>query len=203
MKKQILYYVHDPMCSWCYAFTKTFDALVEKLPSTIEIQYIPGGLAQHSNDPMPVNMQEKLQHIWHQIEAEVGTKFNHDFWRQNVPRRSTYLSCQASIAARLQNKEKEMIQQIQKEYYVNAKNPSNEDTLVSAARKVGLNIPTFLIDLYSPETLSLFNDDLGKRNDLNIHSFPSLVLETNNKTIKIPIDYNSPESILKYISINL
>ena len=40
-----LYYIYDPMCSWCYAFSDTFEKLKEKLDSNIKIEYIPGGLA--------------------------------------------------------------------------------------------------------------------------------------------------------------
>ena len=194
-----LYYIHDPMCSWCYAFSDTFNKLINQLPSEINIQYICGGLAPNSDEPMPINMKESIQSIWHDITIKVGTKFNHDFWTLNTPRRSTYLSCQACVSARVQNKEKEMIKEIQKAYYLNAKNPSNEDTLIQCANNINLDIKKFKNDLYSNEILEIFKDDLQKRKDLNIYSFPSLVLQVDNEIHNINIEFNNSNKILENI----
>ena len=59
-----LYYVHDPMCSWCYAFKSTLDELKKHLSSNIKLVYVVGGLAPHSDEIMPKDMQEKIQSIW-------------------------------------------------------------------------------------------------------------------------------------------
>ena len=58
-----LYYILDPMCSWCYAFAPTWKKLLQNLPSHIQVEYIHGGLAPHSDAPMPQEMQDKLQNI--------------------------------------------------------------------------------------------------------------------------------------------
>ena len=63
---------------------------------------------------------------WIKIQKNVpGTEFNYDFWTLNEPRRSTYLSCRAVIAAKKQHPDFEilMIERIQKAYYLNAQNP--------------------------------------------------------------------------------
>ncbi len=54
-----LYYVYDPMCAWCYAFAPTFKEIKENLPTNVKIVYVPGGLAPHTNEPMPQDMREK------------------------------------------------------------------------------------------------------------------------------------------------
>ena len=194
-----LYYIHDPMCSWCYAFSDTFNELIDQLPSNIDIKYICGGLAPNSNEPMPLNMRKSIQNIWYDITARVGTKFNHDFWILNTPRRSTYLSCQACVSARVQNKEKKMIKEIQKAYYLNAKNPSNGDILIQCANNINLDIEKFKNDLYSNDILEIFQNDLTKRKELNIYSFPSLVLQIDNEINNIDIQFNNSNKILENI----
>ena len=134
-----LYHVHDPMCSWCYAFKPTLDELRKNLDTNIKIQHVVGGLAKHSDEIMPEDMQDKIQNIWFEIEKTVGTKFNHDFWDKCLPRRSTYLACQATMLARYDNKEDEMIEAIQKAYYQNAQNPSDASTLIKLAKQIGIN----------------------------------------------------------------
>jgi len=70
---------------------------------------------------MPESMQQGLQQTWKQI-AEVipGTEFNFAFWTDNAPRRSTWPSCRAVIAARRQSRdfERPMIKAIQRAYYL-------------------------------------------------------------------------------------
>ena len=56
-----LFYVYDPMCSWCWGYRPTWLALQEavnnQLPN-VKINYLVGGLASDSNEPMPEEMQQ-------------------------------------------------------------------------------------------------------------------------------------------------
>jgi len=194
-----LYYVVDPMCSWCYGFSDTWKKVLEDLPKNIKVVYVQGGLAPTSNSPMPQNMQDMLQGIWKQIHETVGTEFNFDFWTQCKPRRSTYLSCQAAISARLQGKEYEMIEAIQKQYYLNAKNPSDNDTLEDAAKMIDLDIDKFNKDLESEEVIAMLHDDFTLRNKIHVNSFPSLVFKYKNNSFPIKVEYNNHESIVRNI----
>ncbi|MFT5835555.1 MAG: putative protein-disulfide isomerase [Sulfurimonas sp.] len=195
-----LYYILDPMCSWCYGFAPTWKKLLKNLPSHIEVEYIHGGLAPHSDVAMSQEMQDMLQNTWREIEQKVGTQFNYNFWSTCKPRRSTYLACQACISARLQSKEYEMIQEIQKAYYQNASNPSDRDTLELAASNINLDVEKFSNDLESKEIVNLFEEDLNKRRGLGVRSFPSLVLKSNNEYFSITIDFKNYETILKQIN---
>ena len=85
-----LVYAHDPMCSWCWGFAPTFDRIKNELPDEIELVMLLGGLAPDSDQPMPQQMQQYLQQTWKTIEAQIpGTQFNHAFWTDCEPRRST------------------------------------------------------------------------------------------------------------------
>lgn len=194
-----LYYVYDPMCSWCYAFRDTFEKVKEGLASNIEILNVPGGLAPHSNEPMSEDLKKQIQDAWKRIESLVGTKFNHDFWTKCTPRRSTYLACQATIAAKNQGKEEEMIAGIQDAYYLKAMNPSDEETLVFVAKEIGLNIEKFKTDLYSELTIVKFNEKMQLRRKLNLNSFPSLAIKYKKELYPITIKFNEPKAILEQI----
>jgi len=194
-----LYYVVDPMCSWCYGFSNTWKKVLDELPDDIKVVYVQGGLAPTSSAPMPQNMQDMLQGIWKQIHETVGTNFNFDFWTKCKPRRSTYLSCQAAITARMQNKEYEMIEAIQKQYYLNAKNPSDRDTLEEAALMIDLDVDKFSEDLESDEVVSKLHEDFQIRNKINVNSFPSLVFKYKNNSFPIKVAYNNADVILENI----
>ncbi len=197
--KNKLYYVHDPMCSWCYAFKKEFDNLKKRLPTNIEVINILGGLAKESDEIMPKEMQEKIQAIWYDIEKFTGTKFNHDFWKLCKPRRSTYPACKAVLCAKEQNMEDEMINAIQKAYYLEAKNPSDKETLITLAKELELDIEKFTNDLTSEKIEQLLQKELNKRRELKVNSFPSLVLQYKKELYPINIQYNNVEKILSQI----
>ena len=98
-----LYYIYDPMCSWCWGYRPVWDLLQQHLPKSIAVEYVVGGLAADSDSAMPIAQQQMIQNHWRTIEQKLGTRFNHDFWRVNTPRRSTYNACRAAIAANKQS----------------------------------------------------------------------------------------------------
>ena len=198
-----LYYVHDPMCSWCWAFCPTLTKLLAALPAHIKVQYLVGGLAPDSNEPMDEATQAMIQKHWHTIEKKVpGTIFNFDFWTNNTPRRSTYPACRAVLAAKTQapNKEDAMILAIQQAYYLHAKNPSDDDTLIHCAKSIGLDTAQFQQDLHAEHTQQQLQQDIQQAQSIGVYSFPNLVLEENGQLKPLAIDYNHTDNMLQQLS---
>lgn len=199
--QKTLYYIHDPMCSWCYAFKPVFERLKEslKLEHDINVVYVCGGLAQHTDEPMPKNQQEKIKAIWQQIEEEVGTTFNYDFWEVNTPKRATYLACQALILAREHGKEEEMLHAIQQGYYKKALNPSEVHVLAQFAHDIGLDRKEFEQRLNTQETQNLLEEDLNLRRRLKVRVFPTLLLQYKKECYPINIDFKNSDNMLQQI----
>ncbi len=195
-----LYYVYDPMCSWCYAFDKTFEEIKINLAENIKIIYVPGGLANNPSEIMNEEMKEKIESIWYEIEKTVGIKFNHDFWKKCIPRRATYLACQATLAAKVQGKEEEMIKAIQNAYYQRAMNPSEISTLIDLAQELNLDVQLFTNTINSEENIKHFIEKLNLRRKLNLNSFPSLAIRYKKEIYPINIKYNEPQKMLEQIN---
>lgn len=201
-----LYYVHDPMCSWCWGFSHTLNELLDHLPKEIIVHRLLGGLAIDSDTPMPDAMQQQIKNNWLRIEDTIsGVKFNFDFWSQCSPRRSTYPACRAVIAARKQgeDKDKKMTQAIQRAYYQQARNPSDNVTLMELANELDLVLPEFEKDLLSEETEEKLQEEIHLSRALFAESFPNLVLESEGKLFSIPIDYNNSQTMLAVINSRL
>ena len=191
------------MCSWCWGFSKTWSAIQSSLSDEISIQYVMGGLAPDSNEPMTDEMRDYIQTMWRKIERSVpGTKFNYDFWTNCSPRRSTYPACRAVIAIRKQNPslEEQMINSIQHAYYIDAKNPSDDSTLIDLALKLDIDIEQFKKTLNNNETQSLLLEDISIAKQLGAHGFPSLFYKDSKEIRPLQIDYNNPRIILDQIS---
>ncbi len=176
--KTELFYVHDPMCSWCWGFAGVAKQLFNFLPEQITLHRLLGGLAADNDQIMPPEMQSSIQQNWLRIEKKIsGVKFNFDFWQVCKPRRSTYPACRAVIAARMQGDEYDemMTARIQQAYYKNAKNPSDIDTLVELAAGLGLDQHRFTHDLSASRTQNILMDEIQHSRELHADSFPSLV----------------------------
>ena len=203
MPELSLYYVHDPMCSWCYAFKQSLSELQKDLPAEISLVYVLGGLAADTDDPMPVTMQNIIQHAWQRIERTVpNIRFNYDFWTFNTATRSTYPACRALLAARKQgaNFEAELLQAIQQAYYQQAKNPSLTVTLEQCATEVGLDKVGFIKDLTSQEIEHQLQAEIQVARTMGVSSYPSLLLLLDQQPRVITIDYLNHQPMLEQIS---
>jgi len=197
----VLYYVHDPMCSWCWAFRPTLAALLQALPTTIEPRKLLGGLAPDTDQPMPAAMRQRIQATWRHIEQSVpGTHFNVDFWTRCAPRRSTYPACRAVILAERSGLGEAMNQRIQQAYYLQARNPSDTDTLVELAVELGLDGPAFAAGLDADDTQRELDQQMAHSRALGVSSYPSLVLDTGDGHWPIAIDYRHADEMLATIA---
>ena len=167
------------MCSWCWGFREARDEILEALPAEMKVEYVMGGLARDSDEPMSEETQSYVQDAWHSVSAETGAEFNWDFWTRCKPRRSTYPACRAVIAAG--EKGPEMFDRIQQAYYLEASNPADIDVLCSLAVELGLDGDRFLADLASPEVEAMLQEGFSTRRRIGASSFPSLVLEAGGE----------------------
>lgn len=202
----ILYYVHDPMCSWCWGFSRSLKELLAQLPKEVKVHRLLGGLASDTDFPMPESMQQQIKSSWARIEDTItGVKFNFSFWEINIPRRSTYPACRAVIAARKQGKKYDvlMTKAIQKAYYHDALNPSDDSILVGLAEGLNLNINNFKKDLVSKETQQVLRDEINYSQELFAESYPSLILKSNGELFTITIDYQNSQTMIDMINSHL
>lgn len=202
-KTATLYYVYDPMCSWCYAFRPIWQQVRQQLPKSIQIQTVLGGLAPDNGEPMPLATQQMVQANWHKItQAVPGTVFNFDFWTNCQARRSTYPACRAVLAAAAQRTTagSQMLEAIQNAYYRQARNPSDVSTLLELAAELQLDTQRFASDIQSVDIQYQLKQDLDLADYLGVNSFPSLVLQSAQALKRIQHSYTDAAAILKQLS---
>ena len=196
----VLYYVHDPMCSWCWAFRPVWgqlrEALLAEAPQ-LQIVTLLGGLAADSDAPMSQSLQAEIRRHWQTIQRVVpGTAFNFDFWTSCEPRRSTFPACRAVIAAGMQGEEAEakrleecMVLAIQQAYYMHARNPSDESLLVHLAADIGLHSARFQSDLHADATQRRLAQEIELARRIGAQGFPSLIVASHGDYHVVPVDY--------------
>ena len=200
--KDTLLYVHVPMCSWCWGFEPTRKIIFEAIAERMQIRRMVGGLAPDSDQPMPDSMRLALQQTWQRIEQVIpGTRFNHAFWDDCSPRRSTYPANRAVIAAREQDESFDplMTARIQQAYYLEAKNPSDNPVLVELAADIGLDVERFAQSLESDALQQRLLAEIDNARAMGIDSFPSLAVQKDGVLTPIGLNYTDPEAMLSEI----
>lgn len=190
-----LFYAHDPMCSWCWAFRPAWDHVCSTIGNDIWITRLLGGLAPDSSKAMPKSMQEMLQDTWRHIQVRVpGTALNFDFWKNCKPRRSTYPACRAVIAATQQGEKfhEPMTRAIQNAYYLDARNPSDDSTLIALAGELGLDTALFTRAFHSEKVRDEFERNVELCRGLNVPGFPSLMVLKDGLVRRVPVEFNDP-----------
>ena len=144
-----LYFIADPMCSWCWGFRSSWQTFLAELPPSVIVKDLMGGLAPDSDEPMDATTQAYVQSAWRSVGDRTGAKFNHEFWDVCQPRRSTYPACRAVISAGLQSTSARTryFEAVQQAYYLEARNPSQTATLIALAGEIGLDSAQFQKDL--------------------------------------------------------
>lgn len=169
-----LLYVADPMCSWCWGFQRVLAEIEARLPESVSVRLVLGGLAPDSDEPMDAVTREYVQRAWDDVEARTGASFNREFWSVCSPRRSTWRSCRAVLAAGELGRD--MFEAIQRAYYLEARNPSDRDTLIELAVRIGLDAEAFGEALDAPGTQAGLERHFALCDQLGARSYPTLVL---------------------------
>jgi putative protein-disulfide isomerase len=89
---------------------------------------------------------------------------------------------------------------IQKAYYLESKNPSDDATLVALAKTLGLDPIKFSEDLHSPSTQQVLVDEINMARQLGVQGFPGLILVLNDNATRIRVDYTDSEPMLDSIT---
>ncbi len=202
-----LYYIADPMCSWCWGFQNTLEAVRKALPIDLPLTYVMGGLARDSDEDMPEHTRAYVQNAWREVTARTGASFNWAFWEKCKPKRSTYPSCRAFYGAQRQNSEAgpALFEAIQRAYYQEARNPSDLDTLIALAGEVAppLDVDRFRKDLASPEVEQMMQNGFSLRRSMNANQFPSLVLKDGDVLTFVTKGYDEAADVLMRLKVAL
>ncbi len=150
---------------------------MHELRRRFPVRTVLGGLAPDSDQPMAAEMQAYVQQAWRDVSAASGAEFNFDFWSQCAPRRSTYPANRAVVLARRAGLEWQMLKAIQHAYYLQARNPSDDDVLVDLAAGLGMDAAQFATELNAETTQSELEADFEMRRSIGANSFPSIGLE--------------------------
>ena len=75
MSTPILWYLADPMCSWCWGFSPTIEVLRDAYRNRMKIALVLGGLRPGETTPMTPAAREDTLHHWHDVHTRTAQPF--------------------------------------------------------------------------------------------------------------------------------
>ena len=194
-----LIYVADPMCSWCYGFSKEVAELLDMNPELL-LEIVLGGLTAGSPKLLDeAGKRFRLMH-WTKVEALSGLPFN----REALMARVGFIydsgpASRALVTALKLNPEMDILKVfrvIQKSFYVDGKDVTDPSVLIkilsSAFSAEGFIVSEDLIlTTFESDEVKTDTDNHYKkaRQTFGISSFPALLLEGNGEIETISTGY--------------
>lgn len=175
----VLWYVADPMCSWCWGFAPVVDAIKEQFGERVKLALLLGGLRPYTRDPMPPAQREEILHHWHQVHARSGQPFA---FEGAMPPGFVYDTEPASRAVVAMaeidpSKTFAMFKSIQRAFYAEQKDVTQAVVLAGLASGLEVSPESFLPVFQSAAAAERTRGHFQRAQQLGVRGFPALILQ--------------------------
>ena len=169
MAVQVRYYT-DPACSWSWATEPVIRRLMVEFGESLAWTYVMGGLARdfangHEDPDAGIRGGEGvypglLKH-WMDVAERSGMPFDPRLWNEG-PIASTYPACMAVKAAAEQAPDRgyAYLRRLHEGLMCHRRKLDTTEALVEEARRAGLDVERFRLDLASNAVVEAFGNDL-------------------------------------------
>lgn len=193
-----LIFVGDPMCSWCYGFSKEMTSIVGNMPE-LDVQIVVGGMTAGSTQVLDdAGKQFRLTH-WARVEQMSGAEFN----REGLLARKNFVYdsgpvCRAIVTASLIDPSTDLLkifQAYQRAFYVDALDTTDGKVLakVGAAALKAAGFDTdedaFFAVWASDKAIQATRKEFDLTRRLGVQGFPSLFVELDGKIGQLSSGY--------------
>lgn len=177
MSERKLWYVADPMCSWCWGFSPVIEAIQREYGGRFEVELLLGGLRPGTKQPMPPTQREQILHHWRAVQQLTAQPFR---FEGALPEGFVYDTEPASrgvVAVSLINREAifSFFKMVQSAFYVEQQDVTNPIVLSQLAARVGIDAQQFGQAFESDIAKRLTLEHFQKASQWGVHGFPTVI----------------------------
>jgi putative protein-disulfide isomerase len=179
MNEKILWYIADPMCSWCWGFLPVIEAIRHEYGGRAKVELLLGGLRPGTKDPMPPAQRETILRHWRTVQRMTGQPFE---FEDAMPEGFIYDTEPASrgvVTVSIINSRLifPFFRAVQSAFYAGQRDVTHAVVLTQLATGIGLDAQRFRevfeSDTANRQTLEHFN----KARQWGVHGFPAVVMQ--------------------------
>jgi putative protein-disulfide isomerase len=179
MERGTLYFVVDPMCSWCWGFAPVIEEARRRLKEAYDIHLVMGGLRTKGEMVWDTPAKRYLQKHWKKVGERTGQPFNDILFEKSDFTYDTYPACKAVVTVREllgEDAAFTYLHAIQYAFYAQGIDITKTRLLFGYYDRLFGNSSKFAF-MYGTERMeTLMYHDVAKARSMGATVFPSVVL---------------------------
>jgi len=198
--KPTLFYVGDPMCSWCYGIAPELEKVRFHFSEIIDFEIIMGGLRPYNKETM-TDLKDFLTHHWDTVNQRSGQSFNYCILQDPNITYDTEPPCRATVIVRNSNPDKafQFFAEVQSIFYQKNKNLHLVESYAPILQKLKIDQAKFTQNFNSPYFKELVKNDFLRSQQLGITKYPSIVLQHGEMHFMITTGFETAAEIIDKI----
>lgn len=180
--KQI-FFVADPMCSWCWGFSPSLKGIRDTAKGRATVRTVMGGLRPGTDNLMDDKMKGYVRHHWEEVHAKTGQPFDFSMFERDGFVYNTEPACRAVVVARdlalemdAPGLELDLFDAIQKAFYAGNTDVTDPAVLRDLAVDLGFDSEAFTEAFNAKSSIEKTFGDFAEARRLGVQGFPTVVV---------------------------
>lgn len=175
-------YFASPMCSWCWGISPVIQQLKDEYGAD-KIRLVLTPFRVNTSEPMDEELRSYVLGQWYKVHETTGQPFDFRFAMPESFIYNTTLVCLSikAFCKQITGLELDYMHDLQHVYYTENQDLTSEEVLINNAGKFDLDITQFKHDLHSSLVRDELDKDFSLCRQLDVRSYPTLMLLKNNE----------------------
>ena len=193
MNEKILWYIADPMCSWCWGFMPVIEAIRHEYGGRLKVELLLGGLRPGTKDPIQPKQREEIRHHWRSVQRMTGQSFTFEGAMPEGFVYDTEPTSRGVVAVSIINPKIvfPFLKAVQFAFYVEQQDVTNAAVLAQLATSVGADAERFLEVFESDTARHRTAGHFNKARGWGVHGFPAIVMQNAAGCSPLATGYHS------------
>ena len=177
METTHLIYFADPMCSWCWGFAPTIEAVHARYGEILPIRLIMGGLRPGNTEVMTDKAKDGMRTYWPNVAEASGQPFDYDFLDREGFVYDTDPAARAVVVMRRHHPERALafLGRAQRAFYAQNRDVTDAAVLADLAVEFGMDRDALLADHASEAAKEETWRDYATSQRAGVTGFPTLI----------------------------
>ena len=182
MSLRKVWWVSDPLCSWCWGMAGEFERVRTGLAGRVQFDLLLGGINVQARTPLHAGLLPRFQDIWRRVEHVTGQSFAMRFPAENTFVYNSLPQCRAiaALRKRLGRAPFAYLHALQKAFFVEAQDTSSLWMLAELAACEGVTPEDFLHALKDPALDAELALEMQIARGYGTSALPSVLVETEH-----------------------
>jgi putative protein-disulfide isomerase len=182
--KGTIFYVYDPLCSWCYGFSPVMKKFKQEYENEYSFEVVSGGMQSGERKQPISDIKDYLKGAYKNVTERTGVVFGENFMEVLEKGERMLDSVPASVALSIIKDLKpeqsfNFAAELHKAIYYDGVDWNKMDSFVPYAERVGVSKEEFLRNASDDKYLQKAKADFKLAADFGVTGFPSVILKHN------------------------